>query len=201
MSNAHEIVEFWFGDADLHAAPTEAAQKRWFSGGPEFDDEVRARFGALLETPDAVMEWATSPLGSLAAILTLDQFPRNIFRGTARGFSFDARARELTRRCIALGHDAAYGSHQRRFAYLPLMHGEDLDLQRESVSRYRELSLAAAGTPDAALAENTLRYAVKHLEIIERFGRFPGRNVALGREDTPEERAWIEAGGESFGQR
>lgn len=201
MSTPQEIIEFWFGDADLRAVPSEATQKRWFAGGAAFDDEVRARFGALLEAPDAVVAWATSPLGTLAAIVALDQFPRNIFRGTARGFSYDARARELTRRCVELGHDAAYGSHQRRFAYLPLMHGEDLALQREAVARYREMSLAAVGTPDAALAENTLRYAEKHMAIIERFGRFPGRNVALGREDTPEERAWIAAGGESFGQR
>lgn len=198
----HEVLTFWFGGAALDHRPDEAASARWFSGGDAFDVEVRERFGALLERPDEVTSWASSPAGALAAIIVFDQLPRNIFRGTSRAFAFDLRARELARECVDRGLDRGYGDAQRRFVYLPLMHAEDLEIQRESVARYRAmLDAASPGTPAFAAAENTLRYAVKHMEIVERFGRFPGRNRALSRDDTPEELAWFAEGGESFGQR
>lgn len=191
-----DLLAFWFGSADLHASPSPELRTRWFAGGPAFDAEITERFGARLQDPDAVEVHATDPAGVLAAILTFDQLPRNIFRGTARAFAFDPRALALARRAVASGADRAVGPTQRGFVYLPYMHAEDMGAQAEAMRLYT--LLAAEGGSDF---EQMLTFAGKHRDIVARFGRFPGRNLALGRADTPEEAAWLAAGGESFGQR
>ena len=197
----HDLLRFWFGSTDLHATPAPDLQARWFGGGPAFDAEVTARFGARLDTPDAVEAQATDTAGLLAAIVTFDQLPRNIFRGSARAFAYDTRALALSRRMIASGADRTVGFSQRVFAYLPFMHAEDPGAQETSIALYTRLAADAAETPAAASFRNNLLFAEKHRDIIARFGRFPGRNLALGRADTTEEAAWVAAGGESFGQR
>jgi uncharacterized protein (DUF924 family) len=197
----HDLLSFWFGSTDLHASPAPELQARWFAGGPAFDAEVTARFSERLDTPDAVEAQATDPAGVLAAIVTFDQLPRNIFRGSARAFAFDIRALALSRRFVASGADRTVGLTQRVFAYLPFMHAEDRATQDASIALYTQLAADAAGTPAAASFKNNLVFAEKHRDIIARFGRFPGRNLALGREDTPEEAGWLAGGGESFGQR
>lgn len=196
-----DVLLFWFGSADLHALPSPEVQARWFTGGPAFDAEVAARFGASLDTPDAVEAGATDEAGVLAAIVTFDQFPRNIFRGDARAFAYDARALALSRRMLAAGWDRTIGLTQRSFAYLPFMHHEHRATQEESMRLYTQLAADASGTPAAANFEKNLLFAGKHRDIVARFGRFPGRNLALGRTETPDEDAWVAAGGESFGQR
>ena len=126
-------------------------------------------------------DWKNEPRSCLALVLLLDQFPRNMFRGTARAFATDTKARELSRHAIASGFDRELSPIMRMFLYLPLEHSENLNDQLESV---RLTSALVAGNPDYA---EILQYAEQHLEIFRRFGRFPGRNHALGRQSTQEE--------------
>jgi uncharacterized protein (DUF924 family) len=192
-----DILAFWFGATGLHHPTPPALRQRWFQGGPAFDDEVRARFADLFDHLDEVEAWP-GPGGRLAAILVTDQFSRQLFRRTARAFATDALALRLAEDAIARGWDHAVGPVQRGFVYLPLMHAEDPGVAQRSVALYAALA-ADPEADDAVRAQ--LGYAAKHRDIVLRFGRYPGRNAALGREDTPEELAWLAAGGDTFGAR
>ena len=176
-----EVVEFWFGPG---------MKERWFECDPAFDAEVRARLGAPHERAAGgeLGAWRDSAEGCLALIVLLDQAPRNLFRGQARAFATDAAARELTGHALAQGFEAALTQDQRGFLYLPLEHSETLDDQEASVR------LTAALDEDPAWHD----YAVRHRDIIARFGRFPHRNAALGRRSTPEEEAFLEQPNSSF---
>ncbi|MDP2304636.1 MAG: DUF924 family protein [Pseudomonadota bacterium] len=194
-----DILLFWFGSADLRALPSAATQKRWFTVDPAFDAELAARFGALLDDPEAVEAWATragggGAAGTLAAILTLDQLPRNIFRGRARAFATDARALRLATATVAAKLDRELGLSQRVFAYLPFEHAEDIASQNRSVALFTALAADSEG------AASYVAFAESHRATIARFGRFPGRNAALGRTDTPEEAAYLAEGGQTWGQ-
>ncbi len=180
-SRAESILHFWM--APEPGSKAGAIQARWFLPNPEFDRLCKARF--LTSYEDAahgrLEDWRSEPRSCLALVLLLDQFPRNMFRNTARAFATDANARELSRHAIASGFDREVSPIMRMFLYLPLQHSENLDDQLESVRLTRAL---VAENPDQA---ETLKYAEQHLEIIRRFGRFPGRNHALGRQSTQEE--------------
>ncbi len=176
------ILSFWFD---------EAGPERWFGGGPEFDAEVRRRFGPLahsFRTTRTVREhaWLAQPDSALALVLVLDQFPRNIWRGSNAAFSLDALGLEAARIMLEAGHDRALAEDRRVFAYMPFMHSESLGDQDLCV-RLCEERLPAG--------EGTLRHARAHRDIIAKFGRFPYRNAVLGRADTPEEVAWLAADG------
>ncbi len=194
MASPDDVSRFWFGSADPLASPSREVAARWYAGGPAFDAEVRGRFGSLLDDPDEVAGW-DGPAGLLAAIVALDQLPRNAFRGTARAFFYDARALSLARRVVDEELDRALGPWQRGFAYLPFQHAEDRAAQDRSVVLYERL---AAEHPETA---TNLDFARLHRDIVARFGRVPGRNLALSRPDTAEELAWLAAGGETFGAR
>ena len=182
-SSVDEILEFWFGaeDDDLNQA-----ESRWFSEDPEFDRLCTERFIHRYE--DAALglldDWKTDPRSCLALVLLLDQFPRNMFRDTPRAFATDAKARDIVRHAIGAGFDRALSAVERMFLYLPLQHSENLEDQFESVRVTREL---AADDPGS----DALKYAEQHLEIIQRFGRFPARNAALGRQSTDQELAFL----------
>ncbi|MES2643490.1 MAG: DUF924 family protein [Myxococcota bacterium] len=189
-----DILRFWFGAADLRAVPSPATPRRWFTPDPAFDAEIADRFGALLDgDPEAVEAWAATPAGALAAILTFDQFPRNVFRGQARAFATDARALRLATACVAARFDQEMGVSQRAFVYLPFEHAEDIASQDRSVALFQELATDPAGALYLSFAES-------HHATIARFGRFPGRNAALGRTATPEEEAYLAGGGATWGQ-
>jgi uncharacterized protein (DUF924 family) len=180
-SGAEKVLLFWF--ADEPGSKESMLQSRWFFPTPEFDRLCTTRFLASYEdaAQGRLEDWKNEPRSCLALVLLLDQLPRNMFRGTARAFATDPKARELSRHAIASGFDRDLSPLMRMFLYLPLEHSEDLDDQLESV----RLSCALA-------AENhdyseILEQAEQHLEIIRRFGRFPGRNRALGRQSTQEE--------------
>jgi uncharacterized protein (DUF924 family) len=130
--------------------------------------------------------WRSTPLASLALIVVLDQFPRNMFRGGARAFSSDAPALDAARSAVERSFDRLLSRHERTFIYLPFEHAEDLETQR------RSLALFQAGDPD------NIGIARRHYEIVARFGRFPHRNAALGRESTPEEIEFLKQPGSSF---
>ena len=170
-----EILDFWFRDL---------TPRQWFAEGKKLDPIMRDRFGALHEkaASGALDAWAETPLGRLALILLLDQFSRNIHRGTARAFATDAKTQRLAIDGIEAGMDEQLTISQRHFFYMPLMHAEDPALQAMSVERFAALKAAA---------EDTLRFAEKHRAEVERFGRFPHRNKALGRANSAEEDEFI----------
>jgi len=202
MDEARAVREYWFGTAPL---TVEALGQRmhhfWFEPGAGQDEEIRTRFGALVERAAAgeLAGWADGPRRRLSLILLLDQFPRNIHRGTARAFEGDEQALALTLSGMQSGADGALEPAERLFFYMPLQHAENLEAQDEALAACRRL---LAEVPDElhATFESTLRAAQQHHAIIERFGRFPHRNHALGRESTPEEAKWLSEGGASFGQ-
>ena len=170
------VLSFW----------REAGPKRWFAQDAAFDAQVRERFLATHEAAAAgrLASWEDSAEGALALVIALDQFPRNMFRGTARAFSTDALALAAARRAIERGFDRTIAMPERNFFYLPFEHSEKLADQE------RCLALTEA-TGDA----EAVKWAKVHLDVIRRFGRFPHRNAALGRVSTPEETAFLEGGG------
>ncbi|MDB4984987.1 MAG: hypothetical protein JWN04_165 [Myxococcaceae bacterium] len=167
------VVTFW----------RDAGWKRWFSKDAGFDADFRARFLSLHEEAAAgtLESWTASAHGALALLILLDQFPRNAFRGTSRMFATDALARRYANDAIAAGHDRQVGYALRAFFYLPFEHSEELGDQ--------DRSLALNHAPELE------KYAREHRDIIVRFGRFPHRNALLGRASTPDELAFLEAGG------
>lgn len=173
------VLEFWFG---------ERARTLWFATDPAFDAEIRSRFGdAVDEAASGNLDaWSSSAGGALALIIMLDQFPRNLHRGSARAFAHDARARALAAHAIASGFDRAVPLDRRRFFYLPYQHSEELADQERSVelfSRWADEHPAH----DRANADDEMTYVHAHHDLIRRFGRFPHRNAALGRASTAAE--------------
>ena len=186
---ADEILTFWFGGGDDYGK----SRKEWFQKSVAFDDEIRARFLASYELAAGgqLSHWKADVRQCLASIVLLDQFPRNMFRGSARAFVADARAREATRDALANGFDTAMKPVERQFTYLPLEHSESLRDQEQCMELMQSLS-AFPETADLHV------WAEKHLVIIRRFGRFPHRNAALGRESTAEEIEFLEQPGSGF---
>jgi uncharacterized protein (DUF924 family) len=185
-----EIIEFWF---------SERARPLWFEKNATFDEEVRARFGAAVATACAgqLDGWTAAPESCLALAVLLDQFPRNIHRGTPRAFAADAKARAAAGIAIDRGFDQRTPLDRRCFFYLPFEHSEDRADQHRSVALFRRWAEAHHGRArDRALDQ--LAYVLRHQEIIERFGRFPHRNAILGRESTPEEIAFLQEPKSSF---
>ncbi|HEC18870.1 MAG TPA: DUF924 domain-containing protein [Gammaproteobacteria bacterium] len=179
IRSAQELIDFWF---------SEAVQPMWFNASAQFDRDLREVYehscqAALTGELD---HWAVSAQGSLALVILLDQIPLNIWRGQAAGFAGEAPARRIASAAIDAGFDQALSPEQKAFLYLPFMHSEDLADQQRSVSLFTKADLT-----------DNLRWARHHRDIVARFGRFPHRNVILGRESTAEELAWL-ASGEAF---
>ncbi len=196
-----DVLDFWFGDATLQRDwPETDRSALWFGGGPELDARISARFGPLVNAAlgGGLAEWETRLGTRLALIVLLDQLARNVHRGTARAFAGDARAQTLVLQTLALAQDAELPRIGRLFLYMPLMHAENLALQRECLTRITELQRTSPPELQGALDGN-LRSARQHLAIVERFGRFPHRNAALGRVSTPEENQFLRDG-PRFGQ-
>ena len=170
---AGEILRFWFG---------ELKPEQWWKRDDAVDAVIRERFLDLHErlAEDVPEEWLASPRSRLAAVIALDQFPRNLFRASPRSFATDAKALALAKETIALGLDTELGESERIFLYVPFQHSENPDDQAQSVALYETL-----GNPD------TLDFAKKHKLVIDRFGRFPHRNAVLGRESTQAERSFV----------
>lgn len=198
---ASDVLEFWIGNAADDGGSMQDAFKRWFQGGEQFDKEVQQRFGAAVAAALAgeYTQWEGSPRARLALVILLDQFPRNIHRGTALAFSGDARAVALSRCTVAENALRDMAPLERLFMLMPYQHVEHLPVQEEGLVQFREL--AAADVPDfvARFLRSSLDYAEQHREIIARFGRFPHRNKVLGRDSTADELEWLEDGAR-FGQ-
>jgi uncharacterized protein (DUF924 family) len=171
-----EIVGWWLG----------LGPARWFVKDLSVDAEIRERFSVAYEAAAAgrLAAWEDTAEGALALVLVLDQFPRNMFRGSPQAFATDGAARDIAGRAIARGLDGAYANPVRRFFYLPFMHSEALSDQERCVALCR-----------AADDGEGVHHAEVHADIIRRFGRFPHRNPLLGRATTADEQAFLDAGG------
>ncbi len=195
------VLDFWFGELDAEGLPRQEKEKRWFGGGKAMDDEIAARFAHLHRqaAQGALDPWCQSVLGRLALILLLDQFSRHLYRGQAQAFSCDDRALALCREGLARGEDRQLALAHRLFFYMPLQHAEQLSAQRLGVERLTLWLPSLTGAARKRVAEG-LRFQQAHLEIIERFGRFPHRNRALGRANRADEEHYLAQGAPRFGQ-
>jgi uncharacterized protein (DUF924 family) len=189
-ASPQEVLDFWF------AAPGSAehgtARRLWFTKSADTDALIRARFGA---TVDAALQakldhWREELRSTLALIVLLDQFTRNIFRDTARAFAGDAAAIALAERVVDAGLDRQLSLNERWFVYLPFEHAESLSLQERAVQLFKQLAADGLTEP--------LAWAIKHRDVVARFGRFPHRNALLGRVSSPEEEAFLREPGSRF---
>ncbi len=187
---AQELLTFWFAAR---------SRKLWFERNEGFDAEIRARFGQLSVTGAGgrLSAWEEAPQSALALVILLDQFPRNMHRGRAEAFACDPLARAVAGRAIDRGFDGTVRHDRRPFFYLPFEHSEDLAEQDRSVALFQAWAEAA---PDAERQKclEQCQWVLRHQEIIRRFGRFPHRNAALGRETTAAEEAFLKEPRSSF---
>lgn len=198
MKTATDLLETWF--EGLGQADTTPLMQRWFGPDPERDARLQADFGDLLAQAEAggLQEWETHAETLLALVVLLDQFSRNLHRGSARAFGNDQRARELARKALEQGWDQQLVPMQSMFLYLPFEHSEDPADQELAVSLFEALS-ASAPAEQQAFFDSTLDYARRHRDVIARFGRFPHRNARLERPSTPAEELFLQQPGASFG--
>jgi uncharacterized protein (DUF924 family) len=188
---AQQVLDFWFGaPGDPDRGRARAA---WFTKDAAFDAQIGERFGDLVDEARAggLSGWVADPRSALALLVTCDQFPRNLYRDRPEAFSLDVRALALASEMVARGWDRRLLPVERLFVYLPFEHSESIDDQRESLRLFATLR----DDPDAG---SSWEWAVKHFEVIERFGRFPHRNAILGRPSTADEQAFLLQPGSRF---
>ncbi len=184
-TTAADILTFWFqGDPAIWRTDP------WFKKNDAFDSEIRTRFAtAVHAAQDGVLDaWTATPGGTLALLILLDQFARNIHRGSHLAFAGDAHARRIARAATADAIEDRLTPVQRVFLYLPFEHSEAPEDQEDSIRLFESL-------PPSSWRDNVVLYAHKHRDVIQEFARYPHRNAALGRESTPAETAWLAAGG------
>jgi uncharacterized protein (DUF924 family) len=200
-ASPEDVHRFWFADALNDPQAAKARSDIWFRSSREFDEEIRERFEPTLAAAaqGKLSAWEHAPRTSVALVIVLDQFPRNAYRNTARAFEFDPLALAVTKRALANSDMDDLAVPERAFLLMPYQHVEEEGSQREGVRLFERLALEAPAEW-RAFAENTLQFARRHLEIIERFGRFPYRNAVLGRTSTPAEREYLDSKPETFGQ-
>ena len=179
------VLNYWFGHLDSAQEYPQKQSKIWFDGGVQIDQEIRERFEYLLikAKNHELDHWNETPKGRLALILIVDQFPRNIYRGTKEAFAFDALDQALTLEGLDSGDDLQLFPIERAFFYLPLEHAEDLILQELSLEKFNQLA-AIAPSSLKSVFDSFANYARQHYEVIARFGHFPHRNTILDRPAT-----------------
>lgn len=177
---AKDILTFWFGTAELQADI--GKREIWFKSTPEFDSELIDRFSDIHERAAAgeFHHFRETPDECLALVISLDQFPRNIYRGSGKAFHTDEKACALSHHALSHGYDDAISLEPRKFFYLPLVHSENLDDQEIAVEKYKSFD-----------DEKSLASSIGHRDAIKQFGRFPHRNKVLGRTNTPEEEEYL----------
>jgi uncharacterized protein (DUF924 family) len=196
-----EILDYWFGELKEGEAPSSDYYTNWFSKRIDVDEFIKNNFEGDLKLviEGKLKSWEDTPQGTLAIIILLDQFSRNMYRETEKAFAQDSLALELCVRGIEKGFDKKLHPVERLFFYMPLEHSEELEMQRKSVEYFSILEKLFTSPPSLAAMVSEFRiYAEKHYVIIEKFGRFPHRNEILGRESTPEEIEFLKQPGSSF---
>ena len=198
LRSSEDVLSYWIGDTAETPDNLEAYNKLWFGKSEQTDTYLRKTFSPVLDqlaSGSLVSSWAArGARHRLAAIIVLDQFSRNIFRDEARAYGQDALARNLCQTGLLRGEDTQLSETERLFFYLPLEHSESPEDQEKSIEVFTRL-LHTARAAYRGLVESTLEYAHAHKSVIDRFGRFPHRNEALGRTSTPEETKWLANGG------
>jgi uncharacterized protein (DUF924 family) len=176
----NEILHFWF---------KEITPEQWWLKDAGFDQEIKQRFNRVHHGAISaeLFSWRANAIGRLAEIIVLDQFSRNIYRDTPRAFAYDSQALVLAQETIALGLDMELSANERSFIYLPYMHSESLLIHDQAIMLYEQLGHAS-----------NLAFEIKHREIIQKFGRYPHRNIILKRESTAEELAFLQQPDSSF---
>lgn len=205
-----DVLTFWFGEGGTeeqnHLEAIKKQSQRWFLSTPEFDAQLKNLFEPLVQSAakSELQAWRETLQGRLALIVLLDQFPRNIYRGTAQAFQYDPMALEIALETIALettdSRQLGLSLFERAALYMPMQHSEELLIQQRGVACYAALTNDA---PDAAWRDFLFgfeKFARLHCEIIQRFGRFPHRNLVLARQSTDEELEYLASGGVRFGQ-
>lgn len=199
---AESLLSFWFDPAPCTREELEQLFHQWFEPDDALDARIAERFGeaARRAARSDLDHWRHEARSRLALILLLDQVPRHLHRGTAAAFAQDDKALGLTLEGIKAGMDFELPILQRGFFYIPLQHAEDADVQALSVRKFEALRAEPAPPFYGFVLDSMAEYARLHRDIVERFGRFPHRNRALGRDDTPAEREFLRDGGPRFGQ-
>jgi len=176
LPSALDVLDFWWS----------AGPEKWYAGSDEFDAEIRDKFLALYEAAAAgnLDTWMDAPASALALTIVLDQFSRNMFRKNPRAFAADGKALKVAQNSVAQGFDRAYGMPGKQFFLMPFQHSEDMDIQEQSLDLFR-----------TRCDDNGYHYALIHMDVIRRFGRFPHRNTVLGRQSTAQEQAYLDADG------
>ncbi len=187
-----DVYEFWFGSPGSEGHGM--ARDFWFGGGPEIDAEIVRRFAKTYEEAISgrLESWFAEPRGAVSLIIVLDQFPRNMFRGSARSFASDHLALANAKKLADSPACETLITVEKMFAYMPFEHSENIEDQNRSVALFNAID------PHEDKGE-LIQFAVEHRDIIERFGRFPHRNSILGRDSTPEEEAWLQESDQRFG--
>lgn len=175
-----DVIDFWF---------EELKPAQWFRKDPALDAEIGRRFGSLLTVAGRgeLWRWRASARGRLAEVIVLDQFPRNIHRGSSLAFAWDPLALVLAQEAVAQRADRLLDVPWRAFLFMPYMHSESLAIHDEALRLFAQPGL-----------EENLRHERRHRDVLSRFGRYPHRNALLGRDSTPEERAFLDQPGSSF---
>jgi uncharacterized protein (DUF924 family) len=204
MTRAETILGYWFNGLDDQSTidPEAPTVKRWFLGDEETDREIRERFETdhSMAARGEYRDWANAPRDRLALVILLDQFSRNLYRGSPEAFAVDPMALDLCLQSLEDGFDESLALIERAFLYMPLMHAESVEMQEKCKERFSGLVELAKERSPANVGYFTYshEFAVKHAAIIERFGRFPHRNAILGRPSTPEEAEFLKGPDSSF---
>ncbi|PSW18752.1 DUF924 domain-containing protein [Photobacterium sanctipauli] len=200
VAEYQEVLDFWFGELQEEVTATDR-NALWFKGGQDTDQMIAERFQALVSQAGLgqLSHWTNEPRGTLALIILLDQFTRNIYRGLSAAFRYDSLALAICKRGLAQNQDTHLSPIERVFFYLPLEHSEAIEDQEECVFRFDHLRQSVSPA-HSMVFEGFYQYAVSHHEVVKRFGRFPHRNSVYGRLSTQEELAWLQSGGQRFGQ-
>ena len=196
-----EILYYWFGRLEIDNAPSDRHVKMWFSNGKEIDADIKFKFELDLKRAleGKLNSWLEISRGSLAFIILLDQFSRNVYRGTPRAFEGDSIALKACLDGIENGFDINLHPIERLFYYMPLMHSEDLEIQMTSLECFTMLEKLFTSPPSiASIISTSKMYAEKRYLVIEKFGRFPHRNNVIGRSSTPEELKFLKESGNYF---
>lgn len=187
------VLSYWFGSATRDPARAAKRSSFWFEPNPDTDAEIARLFAGTLRMADGgVLEsWQNEPRSCLALVILLDQFPRNLHRGSAQAYEHDHRALLVARTAVQRGDLDRLHPLEQTFLLMPYHHAEDLEVQREGVALFRTIAERASAEWRPEL-ERSLDFALRHLQVIERFGRFPHRNAILARESSPEEQAFLD---------
>ena len=199
METTDSILEFWFGDHTSNREINDRKKALWWSKNESADQHIKQRFESITDAlyEGKMTQMQRSPRGLLASIICLDQFPRNMYRETARAFSCDQVALRLAIEMVDKAWDRTLLPVYRVFAWLPFEHSEDIAMQHKSIMLYDNLRHSVE-QDEREMFDEYYQFAYRHFEIIDRFGRYPHRNRILGRESTTEELAFLSQPGSSF---